>query len=56
VKYHDVYIKEYRSLGELRTGLRKWFDRYDERRHQGLDGRTPDEVYWNTLPGARDVG
>src|SRR5512147_2696407 len=25
VKYQDVYIKEYRSLGELRTGLKVWF-------------------------------
>jgi putative transposase len=56
VKYQDIYIKEYRSLGELRTGLKVWFDRYDKRRHQGLDGRTPDAVYWNTLLGARDVG
>jgi putative transposase len=56
VKYQGIYLKEYRSPGELRTGLRKWFGRYDKRRHQGLDGRTPDEVYWNTLPGARDVG
>jgi putative transposase len=56
VKYQDVYIKEYRSLAELRTGLKVWFERYDKRRHQGLDGRTPDAVYWSTLPGARDVG
>ncbi len=56
VKYQDVYIKEYRSLGELRMGLKRWFDRYDRRRHQGLDDRAPDEVYWSTLPGARNVG
>jgi len=56
VKYQDVYLKEYRSIGELRQGLRKWFDRYDRRRHQSLDHRAPNEVYWSTLPGARDVG
>ena len=56
VKYQDVYLKEYRSIGELRQGLRKWFDRYDRRRHQGIDNRAPNEVYWSTLPGARDVG
>lgn len=50
VKYQDIYIKEYRSIGELRAGLRQWFDRYDRRRHQGLDNRSPDEVYWSTLP------
>ena len=52
VKYQDVYLKEYRSIGELR----KWFDRYDRRRHQGIDNRAPNEVYWSTLPGAREVG
>lgn len=56
VKYQDVYLKEYRSIGELRHGLRVWFDRYDRRRHQGIDNRAPNEVYWSTLPGTRDVG
>ena len=55
VKYQDVYIKAYESIGELRIGLRQWFERYDKRRHQGLDNRAPDEVYWSTLPGARNV-
>jgi len=51
VKYQDVYLKAYGSIGELREGLTTWFDRYDRRRHQGLDNRTPDAVYWSTLPG-----
>jgi putative transposase len=55
VKYQDIYLKAYSSIGELKNGLTKWFDRYDRRRHQGLDNRTPDEVYWGTLPGARDA-
>jgi putative transposase len=55
VKYQDIYLKAYTSIGEVRQGLMTWFDRYDRRRHQGLDNRTPDEVYWGTLPGARDV-
>ena len=50
VKYQDVYLKAYSSIGELREGLTKWFGRYDRRRHQGLDNRTPHEVYWSTLP------
>jgi hypothetical protein len=32
------------------------FDRYDRRRHQGLDNRAPNEVYWSTLPEVRDIG
>jgi putative transposase len=55
VKYQDIYLKAYASIGEVRKGLTKWFDRYDRRRHQGLDNRAPDEVYWSTLPGARDA-
>jgi putative transposase len=55
VKYQDVYLKAYSSIGELREGLTKWFDRYDRRRHQGLDNRTPDEVYWNTLPTVKEA-
>ena len=51
VKYEDVYLKAYSSISEVRKGLTLWFDRYNlRRRHQGLDNRTPDEVYWSTLP------
>jgi len=55
VKYQDIYLKAYNSIGEVRKGLTKWFDRYDRRRHQGLDNRTPDEVYWSTLPRVKDA-
>jgi putative transposase len=55
VKYQDVYLKAYGSIGELREGLTTWFARYDRRRHQGLDNRTPDEVYWSTLPGVKEA-
>jgi putative transposase len=56
VKYEDIYLKAYSSIGEVRKGLTTWFDWYNRwRRHQGLDGRTPDEVYWSTLPGMKDA-
>lgn len=56
VKYEDVYLKAYGSIAEVRKGLAAWFDRYNRiRRHQGLDDKTPDEVYWGTLPGVRDA-
>ena len=48
VKYEDVYLKAYSSIAEARKELTNWFDRYNRRRrHQGLDNRTPDEVYWS---------
>ena len=51
VKYQDVYLKSYGSIAEVRQGLTEYFDFYNRRRrHQGLDRRTPDEVYWSTLP------
>ncbi len=52
VKYEEVYLKAYGSLPEARSGLRDYFEFYNSRRrHQGLDYKTPDEVYWGTLPG-----
>jgi putative transposase len=51
VKYEEVYLKAYGSLPEARRGLAAYFEFYNQkRRHQGLDDRTPDEVYWSTLP------
>jgi putative transposase len=51
VKYEDVYLKAYGSLSEVRRGLTAYFEFYNQRRrHQGLDDKTPDEVYWTTLP------
>jgi len=51
VKYEDVYLKAYESIAEARHGLREYFEFYNSRRHhRGLDRRTPDDVYWSTLP------
>jgi putative transposase len=51
VKYQDVYLKAYGSITEARKGLREYFKFYNsQRRHQSLDRRTPDDVYWSTLP------
>lgn len=51
VKYEDVYLKAYGSIAEARQGLREYFEFYNcRRRHQSLDRRTPDNVYWSTLP------
>jgi putative transposase len=51
VKYEDVYLKAYISITEVRHGLNTYFGFYNtRRRHQSLDRRTPDDVYWSTLP------
>ena len=50
VKYEEVYLKAYESVSEARRELAAYFDFYNQRRrHQGLEDRTPDEVYWSTL-------
>ena len=51
VKYQDVYLKAYSSIADARKGLGEYFEFYNSRRrHQGLDRKTPDDVYWSTLP------
>ena len=56
VKYEEIYLKAYESISHAKKELTKFFDRYNTRRpHQGLNDRTPDEVYWGTLPKVRDA-
>jgi putative transposase len=50
VKYEEVYLKAYETIPEARRELAAYFDFYNtRRRHQGLEDRTADEVYWSTL-------
>ena len=50
VKHEEVYLKAYENLAEARRELGAYFHFYNHRRrHQGLNDRTPDEVYWATL-------
>lgn len=47
VKYECVYLNNYESAPETRTGLDGYFGFYnDERPHQSLDYQTPAEVYF----------
>ena len=46
VKYEDVYLKGYATMGELLIGLSHYFGFYNgERPHQALNDQTPDAVY-----------
>ena len=46
VKYEDVYLKGYASMGELLLGLTQYFAFYNqERPHQALGNSTPAQVY-----------
>ena len=51
VKYEEIYLKDYQNGTDVNTGLTDWFDFYTHRRpHQGLQRRTPFEVYHNLPP------
>ena len=46
VKYEEVYLKEYASMGEAQLGLGTYFSFYNEERpHQALAYRPPARVY-----------
>ncbi|MFY9512342.1 MAG: integrase core domain-containing protein, partial [Rubrivivax sp.] len=54
VKYEDVYLKAYESVSAARHSLGAYFEFYNARRpHQSQDGRTPDMVYFDSLPPAK---
>lgn len=45
-KYEEVYLKSYETVWEAEDGIGAWFEFYNtQRRHQGLDRRTPRQVY-----------
>jgi len=50
VKYEEVYLKAYESISDARQNLDAYFKFYNsKRRHQGLNNKTPNEVYCATL-------
>lgn len=52
VKYEDVYLKGYATMGELMVGLAGYFAFYNgERPHQSLCQATPDTVYRSGIGG-----
>jgi putative transposase len=51
VKYEEVYLRAYDSVGEARASLGRYLDFYNrERPHSSLDRRTPDEAYFDPTP------
>lgn len=46
LKYEEVYVREYASVEEARTGISQWIQFYNhERPHQSLGYRTPAGLY-----------
>ena len=51
VKYEEVYLRAYGSVGEARGSIGRYLDFYNGRRpHSSLDGMTPDQAYFPPLP------
>ncbi|VFU10929.1 transposase [Methylocella tundrae] len=51
VKYEEVYLHAYDSVGVARTSIARYLNFYNRRRpHSSLDRRTPDEAYFEPTP------
>jgi putative transposase len=48
IKYEEVYLRAYANVPEARAGIARYLAFYNTRRpHSSLDGRTPDQAYFN---------
>ena len=51
VKYEEVYLRAYETVGEARHSIGRYLDFYNRRRpHSSLDDRTPDQAYFDLPP------
>ncbi len=51
IKYEEVYLHAYESVSEAKAGIGRYVAFYNARRpHTALDRRTPDAVYFKSLP------
>ena len=51
IKYEEVYLHAYESVSQAKASLTKYIGFYNTRRpHSSLDGQTPDDVYFSSLP------
>lgn len=50
LKYEEIYLNDYRTMDELKSGVKKYFNFYNkERFHQSLEYATPDEIYYSVF-------
>jgi putative transposase len=48
IKYEEVNLHSYASVPEARAGISRYIGFYNSRQpHSSLDGRTPDQAYFN---------
>ena len=57
LKYEDIYLKDYQHVLELKAGVKKYVQFYNQRRyHQSLEYKTPDQVFYADLARLSDKG
>ena len=50
IKYEEVYLRAYDSVGQARASLGRYLDFYNRKRpHSSLDARTPDRAYFGDI-------
>jgi putative transposase len=55
LKYEDIYLNDYRTMIELKAGIKRYMQFYNgERFHSSHDYQTPDVVYASKFPVAED--
>jgi putative transposase len=48
IKYEEIYLRAYASVSEARASLGRYLGFYNGRRpHSSLDGKTPNQAYFN---------
>ena len=51
IKYEEVYLNAYEGVSEAQQSIGHYIAFYNARRpHAALDGRTPDQAYFDPLP------
>jgi putative transposase len=51
IKYEEIYLHAYDSVSAAKAGIARYLAFYNARRaHASLDRRTPDDVYFQSLP------
>ena len=51
IKYEEIYLRAYETVGEARHSIGRYLDFYNGRRpHSSLDDMTPDQAYFTPLP------
>ncbi len=54
IKYEEVYLHAYETVSAAQRGVARYLTFYNQARpHRALDGHTPNDVYFDTLPARR---